>query len=337
MPRKYFDHYLDGMFARYPKTPEVTAARTKLQALMRDRYVSLTDHGVSPNAAVGQVISEFGNLSDVAHLIDFDTTVTTPTKKLISATDAHNFLSAATASRRANGIGVALIMSCAVPMILLGSINGKLHNSADILPSADTVTTPLNITGIIILIAMLAGGIFMLFMAYRRMKRFRGITKGQMYTTPEAKEEVYKWRETHSDRPGLITAIGVALCVISPIPLIAVSGINNPKAWLSGIGVAIMLTLLAIAVNLFISDTGVKDAERYILQEGPYAPDQREQQKRVVSLNIAYWLVVVAIFFGILNKIGVEFTPIYWLMAVAIFYLGRTYLNRRYFPDDYSF
>ena len=85
MSEKYFDHYLDGMFAAYPNTPEVTAARSDLQAMMQDKYDSLTSNGVSSNAAIGQVISEFGDLSEVAPLIGFDTTITTPAKSLISA------------------------------------------------------------------------------------------------------------------------------------------------------------------------------------------------------------------------------------------------------------
>ena len=124
---------------------------------------------------------------------------------------------------------------------------------------------------------------------------------------------------------------------MSPIPLIAFAGIDSQQFWLSGIGAAIMLSLLAVAVNLFISDNGAKDTEKYILQEGPYSPEQRDRYKMLTSINVAYWLVVVAIFFGVLKWIGLQFTPIYWLMAVAFFYLGRTYLNRRYSPDDYSF
>lgn len=337
MSEKYFDHYLDGMFAAYPNTPEVTAARSDLQAMMQDKYDSLTSNGVSSNAAIGQVISEFGDLSEVAPLIGFDTTITTPAKSLISAKEAHDFLNTSIQSRRASGIGVAFIMSCAVPMIILGSIDRKLHGADDILSSADTVTSPFSITGIIILFAMLGVGVFMLVMAYNRMKRFRSITRGLVYTTAEAKEEVYKWRETHSNRPGLLTAIGVALCVMSPIPLIAFAGIDSQQFWLSGIGAAIMLSFLAVAVNLFISDNGAKDTEKYILQEGPYSPEQRDRYKMLTSINVAYWLVVVAIFFGVLKWIGLQFTPIYWLMAVAFFYLGRTYLNRRYSPDDYSF
>ncbi|HHY08058.1 MAG TPA: hypothetical protein GX530_05970 [Corynebacteriales bacterium] len=340
MSEQYFEHYLDGMFAPYPNTPEVAAARTDLHAMMQDKYDNLVAGGVSSNAAIGQVISEFGDLSEVAPLISFNTTITTPQKDLISAEEAHDYLVADYKARRANGVGAALIMSCAVPLILLGSIAAKLYTPPGASQPPDSAMAPFGVAGITILLLMLGFGVFTLAITNNRLKRFRHIIKGLVYTTTEAKEEVYKWRETHSNRPGILTAVGVALCVMSPIPLIGFTGVANEQHWLPGIGVAIMLSLLAVAVNLFISDNGARDAEKYILQEGPFAPEERSRYRMLASLNIAYWLIVVAVYIACILAIGaniVIFTPIYWLMAVAIFYLGRTYINRRHFPEDYSF
>ena len=99
-----------------------------------------------------------------------------------------------------------------------------------------------------------------------------------------------------------------------------------------------MLSLLAVAVNP-LSPTTVRDAEIHP-PRGPFAPEERSRYRMLASLNIAYWLIVVAVYIACILAIGaniVIFTPIYWLMAVAIFYLGRTYINRRHFPEDYSF
>ena len=54
--------YLEAMFANMPNTPEVIKAKAELLAMMEDKYNELISEGESENAAVGTVISEFGNL-----------------------------------------------------------------------------------------------------------------------------------------------------------------------------------------------------------------------------------------------------------------------------------
>ncbi len=59
--------YLDNMFAHLPKTEEVKRAKSELGGqMMEDKYNQLRAEGRSDNEAVGQVISEFGNLSELA-------------------------------------------------------------------------------------------------------------------------------------------------------------------------------------------------------------------------------------------------------------------------------
>ncbi len=58
--------YLDNMFAHLPKTEEVKRAKSELGQMMEDKYNQLRAEGRSDNEAVGQVISEFGNLSELA-------------------------------------------------------------------------------------------------------------------------------------------------------------------------------------------------------------------------------------------------------------------------------
>ena len=54
------------MFASMPNTPEVRKAKAELLQMMEDKYNELISEGTSENAAVGTVISEFGNLDELA-------------------------------------------------------------------------------------------------------------------------------------------------------------------------------------------------------------------------------------------------------------------------------
>ena len=59
-------NYLEAMFAGLPNTPEVRKAKAELFQMMEDKYNELISEGKSENTAVGTVISEFGNLDELA-------------------------------------------------------------------------------------------------------------------------------------------------------------------------------------------------------------------------------------------------------------------------------
>ena len=61
--------FLDAMFAPYPATPRLTEARGELRAMMEDAYNDAIAHGKTHNEAVGQVITDFGNLEELAPVL----------------------------------------------------------------------------------------------------------------------------------------------------------------------------------------------------------------------------------------------------------------------------
>ena len=65
-------NYLNTMFAGLPDTPEVRKAFEELSAMMEDKYSELIEEGRSENEAVGTVISEFGNLEELAQTLGIE-------------------------------------------------------------------------------------------------------------------------------------------------------------------------------------------------------------------------------------------------------------------------
>ena len=61
--------FLDNMFAPYPTTPRLTEARAELRAMMEDAYNDAIAQGKTHNEAVGQVITDFGNLHELAPVL----------------------------------------------------------------------------------------------------------------------------------------------------------------------------------------------------------------------------------------------------------------------------
>lgn len=66
------NEYLDNMFKTLLDTPEVRRARIELAQMMEDKYTELIDEGKTENEAVGIVISEFGNLSELSDILGLD-------------------------------------------------------------------------------------------------------------------------------------------------------------------------------------------------------------------------------------------------------------------------
>ena len=58
--------YLHNLFMSLPETPEVLRAKAALLEMMEDKYDELVSEGKYEKVAVGTVISEFGNLDELA-------------------------------------------------------------------------------------------------------------------------------------------------------------------------------------------------------------------------------------------------------------------------------
>lgn len=59
--------YIESMFKNLPQNERVLKAKKELLQMMEDKYEELKNQGKSENEAIGTVISEFGNLEELAH------------------------------------------------------------------------------------------------------------------------------------------------------------------------------------------------------------------------------------------------------------------------------
>ena len=110
-------NYLETMFAGLPNTPEVLRARDELWQMMEDKYSELIAEGKSENAAIGTVISEFGNLDEIAGELGLDrvkgeklslTKELAPERRHISMDEAKDYLREKGGSSLLTAFGVFL-------------------------------------------------------------------------------------------------------------------------------------------------------------------------------------------------------------------------------------
>lgn len=110
-------NYLETMFLKLPNTPEVYKAKNELWQMMEDKYTELKEEGKSENEAVGIVISEFGNLDELANdlgISQFVESQPMPQGKTLSLDQAKSYLADAGKSAYRTALGVML---CVLPSV----------------------------------------------------------------------------------------------------------------------------------------------------------------------------------------------------------------------------
>ncbi|MCR5196961.1 MAG: permease prefix domain 1-containing protein [Pseudobutyrivibrio sp.] len=117
--------YLEAMFASMPNTAEVRKAKSELLSMMEDKYNEMIADGISENTAVGTVISEFGNLDELADDLGLTKEVEVvkeqhaDNRRLVSSDEIQGFLATESKNAWRIGIGVLLCITCVIyPMLL---------------------------------------------------------------------------------------------------------------------------------------------------------------------------------------------------------------------------
>ena len=120
-------NYLDQMFANLPGTPSVLRAKEELWQMMEDKYTELIDEGKSENEAVGSVISEFGNLSELAEALGLEDELKEQTEeanpeRILTVEDAEGYISMRREQAVPVSLGIAICIFSMIPPILMTEI-----------------------------------------------------------------------------------------------------------------------------------------------------------------------------------------------------------------------
>lgn len=205
-------NYLETMFANMPNTPEVKKAKEELLQMMEDKYNELIADGVSENAAVGTVISEFGNLDELADDLGLEKEVEEANnreedikRRFVSQKEVEGYLSHKT--RSAIFISVA-VMLCIISVIfpIIGGIT-------------DIIGTGMSVALMFISIAI-AVGLFIFTGVLSRDWSFikREPCQIDMATAQYVKGRLKAYRPVNA----LMLSIGVLLCSFCWVPVAAI-------------------------------------------------------------------------------------------------------------------
>lgn len=282
--------YLENMFLHLPRTNEVLRAKEELAQMMEDKYNQLRSEGRTDNEAVGQVISEFGNLDELAETLgipqevkDLDSETTH-----ISMTDSEveRYLQVSKESSRQIALGVAIILVGVANLIFMNSLAAR-----GVMP--EKVGQAIGIGGLLLLIAL---AVYTFITAGMKSEKYEKLETTTVKIDPYLHDRISQMKEDF--RPAFARRIagGVAIILLSVVALVTVAILEVGGSF--GLMLLVVGLLLAIAssVGLFISAGTTMEAYDKLLNEGDYTRKQKAGNSFAEKISGAYWMLIVFIY-----------------------------------------
>jgi len=309
--------YLETMFSAYPQTPRLLEAKAELQTMMEDAYSGFRAEGLSENEAVGRVITEFGNLDDLAPTLGISQDIapkaaaeaaaeraeaaSRPTLPEITIHEAQGFADAQRQTRFRLALGVSSFVVSPIVLIIL-----TVAASSDLISLSDGAAAAIGLAALFLFVAV---GVLLLVSMTRDFAPYARIRERRFSRS----REVTTWAETldrQNDRKR-ISALQIAiLCwVMSPVPLLLLSlvtdGTPNQDFW-SVLGVSGLLILVALGLIIMLPANWARTVYTTLTSPGgrEYAGGRDaasggEEPPSIIGIIAPiYWPLMVVIYFA---------------------------------------
>ncbi|KAB1643452.1 permease prefix domain 1-containing protein [Gulosibacter chungangensis] len=279
--------YIDHMFRSLPRTEEVGRAQRELQQMCEDRYQELRGEGASENEAVGRVITQFGNLDELADDLgirrEVDGVTTDDDAIDLSREEAEKFLRVRKRGSRFIAIGIVVILFGASQMIWFNASSG------------DADVNPLSVVFFFICVAIAVGFFITGGMTLSRYERFEKHTVRLDATSMRHYQDL---RESEHGRyiasivTGVITIIlGFGFGAVSGILIEQWSG-GSDLEWLAGF----MPLIISFGVAVLILGGMRRGSLDRLTSEGDYDPEKRKENDLIGRIAGPYWMLALVIF-----------------------------------------
>ena len=284
--------YLDNMFLNLPKTEEVLRAKSELASMMEDKYNELIAEGKKENEAVGIVISEFGDLSEIAKELGISelqeqNSYQDQTTRKVDRTEAEEYISLSQKTSKWIALGVFLCICCPIPLLICGAFDELLH------PSDGQIVC----LGLIPLFIIVAVAVAIFIYNGIKMERFEYLKREDIQIDSYLERNLREMDE--QERPGATVKIivGVVLCILSVIPLLVVGSVSDNEVW-QVMTVNFLLVTVGVAVALFIIGGCKRECIKVLLQEGDFSRAGKKGNKVVSIIGGIYWPIATVIYLG---------------------------------------
>ncbi|MCR4692175.1 MAG: permease prefix domain 1-containing protein [Lachnospiraceae bacterium] len=239
-------NYLENMFANLPNSAEVRRAKKELGQMMEDKYNELVAEGKSENEAVGTVISEFGNLDELAEELGLEeeveqekATLSESPRRLVSMDEAKDYLHDQAKAAFGIAVGVALcIMSVGWPILTF---------EISFIP---------DVIGAVLMMAMIAVAVIFFIVSANIINRWDYLKKELCSIDYATAGYVKSEKERFHASYVVHLAVGVVLCATCWIPLALFDSIGSGHwplgSFVETIGLIFLFVICAVGVFLLV-------------------------------------------------------------------------------------
>jgi len=282
-------NYLDNMFLGLPQTDDVIRAKIELLAMMEDKYNELKSCGKTENEAIGIVISEFGNLDELADTLGIKEIMENRTDiPTVSYDDAMQYIENSKLTAPKTALGVLLcIISPVTLMLLLGL------SEMNLITAKEEVLVAVSLA---VLICFVAAGVSHFIRFSSKMEKYEYLQENVFeldYKTEQMVRSIQEQDERSYKSAVNISVIGY---ILSALPII-ITPLMLEIEGLSVISVAVTLIIIAWATYNLINKSAVHESCNVLLQQGDYSI-KIKSNKISKTISKVYWLVIVAIYLG---------------------------------------
>lgn len=151
--------------------------------------------------------------------------------------------------------------------------------------------------GIAVLLAMVAIAVVLFITNGMTLSKYEFLEKESILTAYGVSGIVEKKKTEYEHTFHTCIASGVALCILSVVPLLLATAAANE--FYAVCGVCTLLFLVAIGVFPIVQSSMVWDSYQKLLQEGDYTPERKQQDKKAAPIVSIYWCLVTAGYLGV--------------------------------------
>lgn len=209
--------------------------------------------------------------------------------RTVSVEEAHSFIRIRNEVKKQMALSVvACILSPVLLLLLLGFAEFQ------VIPMKEDVAAGI---GVIVLLVIIACAVASFIMIGRRLEPFEYLEKEEIRLAYGVEGVMREQYEAKGYGYTVKMAIGVVLCILSVLPLLAVS-ILLQSDLLALPALCLLLVIVSVAVYLFVIVEMEKGAYEMLLQIVEYTPMKKKSNKKLGNIAGVYWLSVVAIYVG---------------------------------------
>ncbi len=316
-------NYLETMFMNLPNTPEVRRAKDELGQMMEDKFAELIEEGRTENEAVGTVISEFGNLNELADVLGINVYVN---PQADAQSESRNQSEGMGQNGAVNGTDTAGNTKQYMPRMLTSTeVKGYIKDKSreafmvafGVLLCIISVTGHIvadsfhgvsDAVGVLVMFLSIGIGVCMFVFSGIKMSRWDYIKKTPCTVDFATFNDVKQEKDRFNNQHAVFVTIGVLLCCICFVPAAVIDDMNLSFAavdmgsitgamlfWMVGAGV-FLIVFSSIKMGSFQTILQTNDASTMGGNFTPVKEHQTYSNKTVEAIMSVYWSTVTCIY-----------------------------------------